>query len=109
MSAFAHRDLGPTTTTLVRAAPIACCTQEGTLHPSPFLWDWLNWLLCPFDNLSGALHEKHQHYIRLRATIRPLGSDSLWTPPSVRKGLEMKKILFFVPDSLQMVRKHVLA
>lgn len=81
---------------------IACCTREGTPHPSPFLWDWLNWLLCPFDNFSGALHEKHHLYIRLRASIRPFGSDSFWTPPAVRQGLEMtkKKILFFFPRQL---------
>lgn len=24
--------------------PVTCCAQEGTPHPSPFLWDWLNWL-----------------------------------------------------------------
>lgn len=90
---------------------VTCCTQEGTPHPSPFLWEWLNSLLSPSENFSGALHEKHHLYKRLRANIRPLASDSFWTPPSVRQGLEMKKkkILFFSPERLQMVRKQVLA
>lgn len=82
----------------------ACCVQKGTLHARPFLWDSLNWLLCPFENFSSVLHEKHCLYIRLTASIGSLGWDSFWIRPSVGKGLEMKnkKVLLFFPPTAYM-------
>lgn len=53
--------------------PITWCTQEGTLSVPLGL---VKLAFIPFENISGALHEKRHLYIRLRATIRPLGSDS---------------------------------
>lgn len=84
--------------------PVACCAQEGNSQPSPFLWNWLNWLSCPFENFSGALHETHHLYMTLTASIRPLGSDSF----SEERVVDEKDPVFFM-SSLQMVQKYVSA
>lgn len=78
----------------IMGTSIICSVQEGTPHPSPFLWDWLNWLLCHFKN-SGVLHEKQPLYIKHKARVRPLCSDSFGTVFQWRKGHRLKRCWVF--------------